>query len=79
MRLHELAHRLTTDITLMIPREHRRVFVSYILNGFDESGEQIGHSADYVNTLICLDCRNASEQCDPATCEELQRTEKGNE
>ena len=74
MRLHELAHRLTTDITLAIPREHRRAFLSYLMSGFDSEGKQIAHSVGQTNMLVCLDCPRSSEECEE--CHEIERTEK---
>ena len=74
MRLHELAHRLTTDVVLCIPQEYRRTFLNYLVNGFDGEGRQIAHSIGLTNTLICLDCPRSSEDCED--CHEIQRAEK---
>jgi hypothetical protein len=74
MRLHELAHRLTTDVVLCIPQEHRRTFLSYLVSGFDSEGKQIAHSVGQINTLVCLDCPRSSENCDD--CHEIQQAEK---
>jgi hypothetical protein len=74
MRLYELAHRLTTDITLTIPQEYRPAFLSYLVSGFDEAGKRIAHSPGQTNTLVCMDCRRSSDEC--ASCNEIQQTEK---
>ena len=74
MRLHEIANRLTTDMVLCIPQEHRREFLNYLVSGFDGNGNPIAHSIGQINTLVCLDCPRSSENCDD--CHEIQRAEK---
>ena len=76
MRLHELAHRLTTDVQLGIPKEYRVPFLSYVKSGFDGEGNPIAHSIGQTNTLVCLDCPRSSEDCED--CHEIQLAEKDN-
>jgi hypothetical protein len=73
-RLHELAHRMETDVDLCVGREHRAAFLRYVASGFDETGKRIEHSPGQTNVLICMDCERSSDECE--RCNETQRTEK---
>ena len=39
MRLHELAHRMATDVQMLVASEHRQGLLKFVLGGFSESDE----------------------------------------
>ena len=61
MRLHELAHRISTDIQLLIPRpEHRLLLLDYVRSGFDVEGHRMEHAEYQRDMLRAIDDDPAS-------------------
>ena len=72
MRLHELAHRITTDIVTQVPTELRLGFISFIKDGFDDEGSPIAHADHQDAWLYCLDCTDDCTHCQIRKARELR-------
>jgi hypothetical protein len=69
MKLHELAHRIATDVQLISPPEYRLTLLHFVLDGLNEYGEPIAHSQHRIDMLRCLDCDKPASEC--PTCKEV--------